>query len=345
MTSKTSVQRETAFSGLSDFKKWQKFQDLFAKIIGANISFLNTSGSFFTHSSDVTPTCSEIAKPADGYQQKPVHCIDESLQGGLKGEKSYLCEHSLLYFPLRIHLEGLTIGGLIVGPVLVGRREDEESCRKTCEKLRLDAENFLDRVREIKLFSHLALSVILDFLRGMTEHFLKRATEKREIERLMPGFISRSRESKDFFSAIHSNELANSLLDIAMGVVEGDSGSVLFFDEKEKSFYIKTARGIQAQAVKGTPISLKESVAGWVARRGKPVLIHKEVKNAVLKRRLRRPGIKSSIVIPMKFQDRVLGVFCLNAESSNRKFNQDNLLLLGQLGKLASVAFARMGAY
>jgi GAF domain-containing protein len=161
----------------------------------------------------------------------------------------------------------------------------------------------------------------------------------------MPDFVSRSKRSKDFFSAVHGHELAHSLLDIALGLVEGDSGSVLFLDENEKYFYIKTARGIPADIVETARIPYRKGVVGWVAGRGKPTLVQKEVTDSVLKKRLRRPEIRSSIVIPMAFQSRILGIFCVNAKSENKQFNQNNLLLLDQLGKLASIAFARMGVY
>ena len=91
-------------------------------------------------------------------------------------------------------------------------------------------------------------------------------------------------------------------------------------------------------------ISLESGVAGWVASRNKPVLIGSDLphmKGDIPKAKLKRPQIKSSIVVPLKYQKKVLGVFCLNAKSQNKRFNQDNLVLLDQLGKLASVALSR----
>ena len=323
--------------------KWQKIQNLFAKIIGANITLLDSAGLQLTPPSRVTGFCSEIAIPLDPSSAAPVDCAALASQNIVKEKQSHTCIHHFQFWGFEIGPKRKNLGTLLIGPVLVGRREEEPVYRSLCRELKLREEDFLDRVREIKLFSQTGISTVLDFLKEIIESFLKFASQERELKRLLAGFLSKPKGTTPFFSSVYSGELADSLLEIALGVVGGNSGSVLLFDKKGKHFYIKTARGIRSEIAKEVRIPWKEGVAGWVAARGKPILIQKKPKDTALGARLRRPEIHASFVIPMIFRDRTLGVFCVNAESANKKFNPDNLLLLDQLSKLASIALGRLG--
>lgn len=344
MSSKRRVGKKRRLGRLLKPNRWQKIQNLFARIIGANLSFFNSAGIPFTQPSQVTAFCSDLAIPLTGLRPGSVDCVTRAFQSRIRGKHLYSCVHGLHFYSLGIRLKTRLFGGLVVGPILLGKREDEKTYRQTCVSLEVDLENFLDRIREVKLFSHTGISIVADFLREITEYFIKSSSPRREVERLIPGIASGSRVTDKFFSAVHENKVVNSLLDIALGVVEGNSGSVLRFDARGKCFYINAARGLRREIVKETRIPLRGGVAGWVVARGKPFLIQKDVKDPVLRRCLKRPNIHSSIVIPMRFQDRTLGVFCLNAESVNKKFNQDNLPLLDQLGQLVSIALAGTGA-
>lgn len=344
MTSKTRVKSKASPTGLLQVEKWQKIQNLFAKIIGANITFLNSSNENLTKSSRVTSSCSEIALPLEPSSSANSDCLSLVLQNGLHKRKSFVCAHRLHFFGLRIQLQGKSVGALIIGPVLVGKRENEQSYRKLCKELGIQEENFLDRILEIKLFSHTGICTVLDFLHEIIESFLRIASQKKDLKRLTASFLSGSKETGRFFSSVYSSELADALIDIALGVVGGDSGSVLLFDKRKKSFSVKSARGIRSEVLREIQSPLRDGVANYVASRGKPLLIQKEVKDPILRGRLKREEICSSIVVPMTFLGRTLGVFCVNAEADNHRFNQDNLLLLDQLGRLASIAFARLGA-
>ena len=326
----------------ANLKDWQKIQNLFARIIGANISFIDSSGNFLVKPSRVTPFCEELAKPLDRFAPRPVSCVIKAFQEGLQGKKFYLCPHHLHFLPLKIQLGENLDGLILIGPHLAGNRESEKMYQKIARRLALDSEYFADGIREIKLFSYTALNVIFDFFQDVANHYLNRLVQKRELKHLISGFSSREKEISHFFSMVYTTELSNSLLDIAMTLVKGDSGSVLLFDKKEKCFHIKAACNIQPEYVSGISIPYKQSISGWVIREAKPLLIQKDLEHSALQSRLKRPEINSSFVIPIAVrQGEPIGVLCLNSKSVNKNFNQDNLVLLSQLGKLAGIAFGR----
>lgn len=322
-------------------KKWQRIQDLFAKIIGANISFLDPWGNDLVRPSRVTGFCPEIAKSLTKHIPA-TDCASRAAQDSNHTKKTHYCPHHFYYYTLGVRLRRTSTGHLIIGPILVAKREDEKSCRQLCESLGIDTENFLDRLREIKIFSHTGISTVMEFVHEMTESFVRRDSQEDELTRLIPPFMRGSKQTEKFFSTVFANELANSLLDVAAAVVGADSGSVLLIKPNEKYLYIKTARGIRPEIIKRTHIPVGEGVVGWVLSQGSPALIQSDVKDPVLKARLQRSEIKSSIVVPIAFQDQTLGALCVNAESDNKRFNQENLQVLDQLSKLASIALDRI---
>lgn len=336
MASDFRMGEETSFIPRCELRRWQKIQDLFAKILRINISFLDLSGAQLTKPSFATSICSELALPLRPLTKNSPTCLQESFHRNGEGKSSYFCIHHLHYFSLKVQIHEKISGVVILGPTLVGKREEEQVYRDRCRDLEVDEENFLDLLREIKLVTHADISLILEFFEEMSLFFTDLLSQEPVLEDPL---------AHDFTAGKKDVELANSLLELALRIVNGSSGSVLLFDDEKQSFQIKTTRGIASERIPNQRLPLKGSIAGLVADRGVPMLIQKETNDDILTRRLQRHHeIQSSIIIPMKCQDDVLGVLCLNSESENDKFNQENLVLLDQLGQLAGVGFRRSNA-
>lgn len=329
---------------LLDLKNWQKIQDLFAEIIGANLWLIEPCGIRLTTPTKVSGSCSDFSQSRSSPKTTAVDCISKAFQSCVQQkENTYQCPHSLNYFSLPIQYHKETIGIIVIGPIVVGKREGEKTYAALCEKLDIDPEIFLDRVREIKIFSYNGIKIVLDFLRELMQHLVQLSYHRAKLERLVPGFLAAQRGGDEFVSTTYASLLANCLLEIASQVVHADSGSVMLVDQDQKNFSIKSAHGIKPEILKQRRLPLDAGVAGWVAARKKAILIGPaETRREIPKEKLKRPQIKSSMVVPLEFKKKVLGVFCLNAKSANKRFNQNNLVLLDQLGKLASVALARV---
>jgi putative methionine-R-sulfoxide reductase with GAF domain len=330
---------------LFDLKQWQKIQDLFAEIIGANLWLIEPQGSSLTTPTIVTVPCAAIAQVRSSPKASFRDCAFKAVQHAIQHqEASYKCPHLLTYYSIPIKPDTETVMVIAVGPVVVGRRETADVYESVCQKHELNVERFLSRVREVRLFSHGNINVIIMFLREMTQHFGRLARQKRELKQLTPDILAGQNRLQSLFSTAYLNLLGEYLLEIASEAVKADSASVLLVNSDEKSFYIQSARGLRAEFVKKNQIPMSQSVAGWVVKRKKAVLIDRDLKMEIPKTKLTRHKIKSSIVVPIQFERKVFGVFCLNAKSSNHRFNKENLLLLSRLGQLTGVALSRVNA-
>ncbi len=304
-------------------RKWQKIQDLFAKIIGANMSLIDIEGNFVNEPSRVTSSCLEMTG---------VDCARQATS---------VCGHRFHYYSFKVENRNHPVSSLVLGPISVGKREDEIALRELSQALAIDPENFIDRAKEIRVISYAGIQTVTDFLRELTESFVRHSYQREELKRLLPRLISRALKPGRFFSTVYVSELTHSLLEVARALVGADSGSVLLVDQKEKCFFIKAARGLRAGIIEDSSQPMNGGVAEWVLSERRPVLIHKEAENGVLGTRLKRLEIQSSMVIPMISQGAPLGALCVNSEHKNQKFNEENLALLDQLGKIASVALER----
>ena len=319
-----------------DLNRWQKIQDLFSKIIRANLSFFDTHGSSLTTPSHAAPFCSEFAEQLQSSAASQVNCIIRAYHQSAQGKDMYTCIHGLSFHMVRCKNGNV----MVIGPLLIGKRESDEIYQQICLELGCDADTFLDRVREIQVFSNAGISMVQAFLKEVMDYFFELNSEFSEFHSLMPELFTKSKEAGRFFEGVYVNELLNALLNVALSLVEGDSGSVMLYEAKEKCFYLKAARGIRTDLVPRGRVPFESGVAGVIAARRIPTLISKVVGDKTLAGRLNRAEIESSMVIPMVIKNRLFGVLCVNTFTDNKKFNSGFLALLNQLGQLGSVTLA-----
>jgi CRP-like cAMP-binding protein len=123
------------------------------------------------------------------------------------------------------------------------------------------------------------------------------------------------------------------ILDEAKHLVRSDQGSVMLFDEKDKSLCIKAAFGVEtAHKLK---LGFGEGIAGDVMKSGKAELInHVRQDSRFVPGEV---GISSMLCVPLRCQERTFGVINIS-NSSEQLFTLDDLKLLHSLAIYASLA-------
>lgn len=102
--------------------------------------------------------------------------------------------------------------------------------------------------------------------------------------------------------------------------------SIMLRDDITAELTIKSAKGLSDEIVKRTRIKFGDQVAGWVANEGKPVLLE----DIESDRRFKRTSIsqyntKSLLSVPLKIDDRVIGVLNLNNKKTAGPFTKKDL--------------------
>jgi hypothetical protein len=113
--------------------------------------------------------------------------------------------------------------------------------------------------------------------------------------------------------------------------------SIMLLDELTGELSIRSARGLDENIVKRTRIRFGDRIAGWVALEGAPLLIENiESDPRFGKRNMPHYNTKSLLCLPLKMQDKVIGVLNLNNKVSSEPFTSKDLHIASVLSERVS---------
>ena len=339
-----SQKEKILLEDLIDIEKWQKIQDHFADVIGITIRTVDLEGRLLTKPSKPTRFCHDIVAISKvGSEKCGNSCMPNSISGLQQHEKyfRFVCHLGLCNLLIPILATGdILIAHILVGPIMAGKRLEIDECRKIADKLGIDIEEFMDGLREIKLFSFGGIESIGELLQDVTHCLVQSGYQRIKLEKLIPDL----RRADKVFYNFYLDKLFNVLLDVTSTATGAESGSVMIFDNVDSGMLtIKVAKGIEENIIKNTKLKLGDGIAGIVAEDRKPRLISDTVDDMQIKNRLNRPHIKSAIVVPLQTESgELLGVINVNTHNPEKLFTQRNVEQVCQLVKLATVAIAAL---
>jgi signal transduction histidine kinase/HD-GYP domain-containing protein (c-di-GMP phosphodiesterase class II) len=143
-----------------------------------------------------------------------------------------------------------------------------------------------------------------------------------------------------------SDHLTRLTVEMISEVMNARTASLMLVDEQAEELYIRAARGLRENVVSDTRIKVGESVAGWVAKHGQPLL----VTNIEEDPRFGRPSLnqyetKSLLSVPVKVDGRVVGVININNKISCTPFTDDDRALLTSLSERVALAWKHVTAH
>jgi adenylate cyclase len=161
---------------------------------------------------------------------------------------------------------------------------------------------------------------------------------------------NRYQELKSLFAV---STLVNSEVDLpkifqmisktALACLEGDQSSLMIYDENRGKLYCAAAHGSQTEFVRNATVDIGKSVAGWVVKHGKPLLLGKDniedfgFTDLIKKER----EIHSSLCVPLKVRGKVKGVLNVNRLTKDKTFTEEDLKLLSIFAENAAVSIEK----
>ncbi len=115
-------------------------------------------------------------------------------------------------------------------------------------------------------------------------------------------------------------------LEEVLALLDVESGSVFFFDERRKRMVLVAARTCNENELVGTTANIGEGVAGYVAQEKKPLLVvSREAAPIPLGSSRRKYETESFICAPILNHGRLIGVLNLTEKKSKKPFNETDL--------------------
>ncbi len=165
----------------------------------------------------------------------------------------------------------------------------------------------------------------------------------RELKRQRLGLNTMYEVARKVNSTLNLQDCLQGILEKAMEVLEVERASLMFMEEGKGELIIKVARGLEEEIIRNTRVKVGEHISGWIIREGQPLLIKDIGADSRFVAQHNKKYYTSSLLsVPLKIEDKVLGVININNKISRESFNEDDLGLLTGLADEASLAIGKV---
>jgi ligand-binding sensor protein len=325
---------ELSLRDLINLEEWQKIQNNFSGLMDIGIRVVDPDGELLTSPSGELRLCTQLLRDSGKKEVLCGSCLPAFLggKGFVDKNLNFICHAGLNNFIVPIKLrDARLLGYIILGPVILVMRREKEEYRKIAEELNLDLEDFWSAILEIKVTSLHGMQSMVELVDDICEYIVNLAYRKiiKERKEMMAADLSKLRKILDV------------LLDVAFEVSQADIGSVMFFDDIQKILTIRASKGIPDEIARDTKVKLGEGISGIAAQDGKSFLINEDFKDNRIRPYLNRPYLSSSMILPIKAENRIVGVINLGTmKTSPVKFDLDNMQIMNRLIDLVGVAIS-----
>ena len=135
-----------------------------------------------------------------------------------------------------------------------------------CTVFSIEKKHFDDLVTESHAFTFRLLQVLSVRLRTLNNHFVKELEQARQNTLRELGKLGRLIEAtKSVNSTLELGKLLNVILETALGVVDGDRGTVYLLDEQKQELWSRVLKGEEDIEIR---LPLGKGIAGYVAATG-----------------------------------------------------------------------------
>ena len=142
-------------------------------------------------------------------------------------------------------------------------------------------------------------------------------------------------------STLDPRKLYRLIMDWIQDLMGVEASSLLLKDEQTDELVFQIGLGNQGESVQGRRLKVDQGIAGWVFQHGWPLLVP-DVRedNRFFRRMDEETGFqtKSVLCVPLKTQDKVIGVIQVLNRPTDRAFTEEDLNLLSTIAAHATTA-------
>jgi len=203
----------------------------------------------------------------------------------------------------------------------------------------------------------IVLAVAIIYLVGKHNRERELRLRLREAEDEIKKHVDDLENLLSFLSGIHEfgvatsgiveiDRLAKLIVTNGTRLLRTEMGSLMLINKETNMLEIVAARGLPEDVVKNTRIPIGEGIAGKVAEDGEPILCENvETDKRFFRESNEKYTSKSFISVPLKVQNKVIGVLNVNNKESRQKFDEKDLRLLTILADQSAMTIENAELY
>lgn len=143
-----------------------------------------------------------------------------------------------------------------------------------------------------------------------------------------------SRLGRSITQSLDLDSILRAVVDAAVEVTGAEEGSLLLLDEENGELYMRAARNFNDEFVRTFRLPIQDTLAGSVLRSGLPVTLDQNTPQKIKTSYL----VHSLLYVPLKLQDRVIGVLGVDNRYTTTSFKPQDTALLAAMADYAVIA-------
>jgi signal transduction histidine kinase len=143
-------------------------------------------------------------------------------------------------------------------------------------------------------------------------------------------------------------QLLQDTMQLAASVINAAASSLMLVDEKRQELIFAAAYGAKGPLLRSQRIAIDEGIAGWVARRGEPIIANDVSQDPRFSRRVDvRTGFltHSILAVPMQLRGKTIGVLEVLNKLDEESFDEEDMRLILTLAAQAAIAIENARLY
>jgi two-component system NtrC family sensor kinase len=142
-------------------------------------------------------------------------------------------------------------------------------------------------------------------------------------------------------SNLNLDEVLSQVVQAAVKLTGAEEGSLLLLDDKSEQLYMRAAFNFQDDFARTFRLATQDSLAGQVIQSGEPLLLDRKTPEKIKTHYL----VHSLIYVPLKIQDRTIGVLGVDNRTINLHFANHHIMFMTALADFATVAIENATLY
>jgi two-component system NtrC family sensor kinase len=142
-------------------------------------------------------------------------------------------------------------------------------------------------------------------------------------------------------STLDLDNVLTSVVTAAVELTGAEEGHLLLVDEKTNELYMRAGRNFEESFARTFRLPVRDSIAGQVIHTGQSVSFSENSPNKIKTTYL----VYSLIYVPLRSNDRVIGVLGVDNRQAKRPFSQHHELLMTVLAEYAAIAIQNAQLY
>ncbi len=131
-------------------------------------------------------------------------------------------------------------------------------------------------------------------------------------------------------------ELTSVLLKLVIEFTGAQRSSIMLVNEEENNLRVEAASGMDEEVIRKIRVPMGTGVSGYVAQKGKAVIISGRADPRRFMKPMERDDAKSAMCVPLMVDRRVFGVINVSSSESPDLYSDDDLEFLSRFASLAA---------